>query len=804
MLDYMKKNLSARERAKLLLAELSLEEKMSQVNCAFPYSTDINVALKMAEHKAPDGVGHVSCLEMRNLTTLEDAARFQKAIQEMIMAKTAHRIPAIFHMEGVCGAHLQGAASFPSGYARGAGWDPDLEREIGRIVGRQERCVGISQTLAPVLDISRDQRMGRCAESYGEDPTLAAALGSAYSNGLSADETAGLKTEGVAKHFLGFHGSEGGIHGTACSISERALREVYAKPFQAAINDGALHGVMPCYNPINGIPVSVSKDILTGLLRDEMGFDGICVSDYCAIYNLHAIQGMYESEDEAGYASMSAGMDAELQLCCGFNDALKEKFRTGEADIAILDAAVLRILETKFRMGLFDRPFALEGEELHRNFCLGSEKDISLQSARESLVLLKNDGILPIRNRKQKIAVIGCFANDPRYMFGGYTHFSMAEGSVAAIVTMAGVQTEAGADMEVNTIPGTIIQRSDGPEFQEVMKRQKPEQKSLLDVLQEKMPEAELQWAYGYDFAGTNESDFAEALETAKRADLVIVTLGGKHGTSTIASMGEGMDGTSINLPPCQENFLCKLAAVGKPVVGVHFDGRAISSDAADEVCNAILEAWNPAEGGSIAVAEALLGEYNPGGKLPVSVAYHAAQLPVYYNHYNNCSYHQGGSIAFADYVDCPHHPRYYFGYGMSYTSFQYSNLKLSTNALKSGESLKVQFDLTNTGDVCGDEVVQLYFTDKYATVIRPVKELCGFKRVRLNPGETKHITFTVRDSQFAFLDMNMKWRVEKGGMKLEVAASSEDVRLTGEFEIAETSFIDGRTRGLYAAVAVD
>ncbi len=803
MADYMDKDLSPKERAKALLAEMDLDEKMAQVNCAFPYSKDIETALKMAQYKAPNGTGHVSCLQMRVLDTLDDAAEFQRALQKQTMEKTAHHIPAIFHTEGVCGAHLQGAASFPSGYARGASWDPELEREIGRIVGRQERCVGITQTLAPVLDISRDQRMGRCAESYGEDPTLAAALGAAYSGGLSGEETAGLKTEGVAKHFLGFHASEGGIHGTACSISERALREVYAKPFQAAINDGGLRGIMPCYNPINGLPVSASRNIMTGLLREEMGFDGMCVSDYGAVNNLHAVQGMYETSDEAGYAAMSAGMDAELQICNCFNDGLKEKFRTGEADIAVLDTAVLRILEAKFRMGLFDRPFALEGEELHRNFHQGNEEAVCLQSAREALVLLKNDGILPIRDRKQKIAVIGCFANDPRYMFGGYTHFSMAEGTVARISTMAGVQTEAGAKVNVDTIPGTIIQRSDKPEFMEVMHRQKPEQKNLLDALREKMPEAEIVWAYGYNFAGTDESGHDEALEAARNAELVIVTLGGKHGTSTIASMGEGMDGTNINLPPCQENFLRKLAALNRPVVGVHFDGRAISSDAADEVCNAILEAWNPAEGGSVAVAEALAGEYNPGGKLPVSVAYHAAQLPVYYNHYNNCSYHQGGSIAFADYVDCPHHPRYYFGYGLSYTNFQYDNLKLSASELHPGEALKVEFDLTNTGDVYGDEVVQLYFSDKYATVIRPVKELCGFKRVGLNPGEKKHITFTIQDSQFAFLDVDMKWRIEKGDMKLEVAASSEDVRLSGECRIAETSFVDGKARGLYAAVTV-
>lgn len=318
------------------------------------------------------------------------------------------------------------------------------------------------------------------------------------------------------------------------------------------------------------------------------------------------------------------------------------------------------------------------------------------------------------------------------------------------------------------------------------------------------MPEAEIRWAYGYDFAGTDESGHQDALNAAKDADLVIVTLGGKHGTSIIASMGEGMDGTNINLPPCQEHFLEKLAVLSKPVVGVHFDGRPISSNAAEAACNAILEAWNPAEGGSEAVAEALLGEYNPGGKLSVSVTYHAAQLPVYYNHYHNSSYHQGASIAFANYVDCPHNPRYYFGYGLSYTSFEYANLKLNADVLQPGESLIVEFDLTNIGSIHGDEVVQLYFTDQYASVIRPVKELCGFKRVELDPGETKHITFTVKDSQFAFLDAGIKWRMEKGYIQLAVGASSEDVRLRGECQIAETSWVEGRSRGLYAGVAVE
>ena len=294
MAHYMDKTLSPVERAQLLLTEMTLDEKMAQVNCSFPYSEDLDTSLKMALHKVPQGAGHMSTLIMRGLETLEDAARFQRALQQQTMDKTPHHIPAIFHMEGLCGAYLQGAASFPSGYARGAGWDPALEREIGAIVSRQELSVGITQTLAPVLDISRDQRMGRCAETYGEDPTLAAALGAAYAGGLTEEETAGLKSEAVAKHFLGFHASEGGIHATACSISERALREVYAKPFQAAVTESGLRGIMPCYDPVNSVPASASKEILTDLLRDEMGFEGMCVSDYGGIYNLHAVQGMYD------------------------------------------------------------------------------------------------------------------------------------------------------------------------------------------------------------------------------------------------------------------------------------------------------------------------------------------------------------------------------------------------------------------------------------------------------------------------------------------------------------------------------
>jgi beta-glucosidase len=290
---------------------MNLKEKMGQIVCFFPRKLSEYDEL---EKDYTHGVGQVSALEMRQLDTLEDASRFQREIQEKVMALSEHKIPAIFHMEGLCGAYVQGATSFPSGIGRGATWDPELEEEIGRVVGRQERAIGISQVFAPVLDISRDSRFGRQGETYGEDPALAAAMGVAYTKGIQSEQTGNLHSECVAKHFLGFHGSDGGIHGAHCDIPARALREFYGKPFQAAISEAGLRGIMPCYASINGEPVSASKEILTGLLREEMGFDGIAVSDYCAIMNIHSVQKVSESFTEAGLRALSAGMDMELHF----------------------------------------------------------------------------------------------------------------------------------------------------------------------------------------------------------------------------------------------------------------------------------------------------------------------------------------------------------------------------------------------------------------------------------------------------------------------------------------------------------
>ena len=793
--------LSPKERAEALLKDLSLDEKMAQVDCVFPFG-ELAQDMDWIAAQTPYGVGQVSTLEVRRIGTLEEAAAWQRQVQETVICNSPHRIPAIFHMEGLCGAFIQDSTSFPAGIARGAGWDPELEEEIAKAVSRQEAACGITQIFAPVLDISRDSRMGRQGESYGEDPTLAASLGAAYTRGIQNIETAGRRPESVAKHFLAFHNSQGGIHGTHSDTPPRLLREIYGKPFQAAIQDG-LRGVMPCYCSLNGEPVSASTEILTGLLREEMGFDGLAVSDYGAVGNTHSTQHIGESFAEAGLCCMEAGMDMELPSPTGWNVELKDMFERGEADIAVLDRAVLRVLTAKFRMGLFEQPFALQGEELRKAFDQPKDRELSLRSARESLVLLKNDGALPLSKSVKKLAVIGPHADSARKFFGGYTHLCMMESTYAIANSIAGVSGVVQTTEEIQTVPGTNIQSDEGEEFDAILRRQKQGCKSLLEELRARLPETEIAYARGYHIAGSDESGFAEALELIRDADAVILTLGGKHGTCSMASMGEGVDSANINLPACQDAFILAAARYGKPLIGVHFDGRPISSDAADECLSAILEAWSPAECGAEAVTDTLLGDYNPGGKLPVSVARHAGQIPVYYNHPNGSCWHQGESIGFVNYVDLPHTPRYFFGYGQSYTSFAYEDFSVSSEVIRPDELLKLSFDLRNTGDCAGDEVVQLYVTDRYASMTRPVQELVGFARVHLTAGEKKRIVFTLHPSQLAFLDKDMKWKIEKGAFDFRIGASSEDVRLPGSFTVTEDAWIDGKTRAMTAQIEV-
>lgn len=798
MKRYLNTSLTPEERAEDLLRRMSLDEKMGQVNCVFPIAQLTDAAKEQI--KALHGIGQISTLGMRMCKNPEEASGWQREFQKIAMEASEHRIPAVFHMEGLSGAFIQDAVSFPSGIARGSAWDPALERRIGQIVGRQETACGITQTFAPVLDISRDSRMGRQGETYGEDPALASALGTAYIEGLQNVEEDGRKTEAVAKHFMGFHNSAAGIHGAGSDVPPRVLKEIYGRSFQAAVSEAGLKGIMPCYCAMDGIPASASKEMLTNILREEMGFDGVVVSDYCAVEQTHSIHHLAETPEEAGLLCMEAGMDVELPMSMGYNEKLKQMFENGKADIHILDRAVKRILTAKFRMGLFEHPFAMEGEALHSAMVSGEERETALQSAKEAIVLLKNDGALPLSGSIRKIAVIGPQAVNPRFYFGGYTHVSMAESVYAAQDSMAGVDDgrEAVSEDKIVKLPGTSIQSDAEEIFDIVLRDIKPECRSIFEVLREKLPETQIVHACGYPIAGDDTSMMAEAIETARDADIVLLLLGGKYGTGSIASMGEGIDATDINLPACQEEFIRRAARLDKPMIGVHLFGRAISGNAADRYLNAIVEAWTLSEMTAEAVTEVLTGAYNPGGRLPVSVPYNAGQIPIYYNHPSGSAWHQAPSIGFTNYVDCLHKPRYCFGYGLSYTEFSYSGLRLDRKEAEPYGTVRIQVTVANTGKCAGDEVVQLYVRDLYASVSRPVQELAGFIRLHLEKGERRAIEFNLRLSQLAFLDRDMKWKIEKGEVEVQVGKSSQNIQLTDTFVITEDGWIEGKNRAFY------
>ena len=429
---------------------------------------------------------------------------------------------------------------------------------------------------------------------------------------------------------------------------------------------------------------------------------------------------------------------------------------------------------------------------------------MSFRAAQQSIILLKNSGALPLSGKEKTVAVIGPHAANARYYFGGYTHVSMVEAMHAAMNSMAGVGGGGDAvHAEMERVPGTNVQIDEREDFDQVLRKLEPKCRSLLQVLREELPEAEILYAPGYYKAGADEALFDEALKLVEKADAVILTLGGKNGTGSIATMGEGIDGTNVNLPVCQDAFIRRAAAYGKPLIGVHFDGRPISSDAADEHLDAIVEAFTPAKFGAEAVVNVLLGKVNPSGKLPLSAAYNAGQIPVYYNHPNGSGWHQSPSIGFTDYVDCPHRPRYCFGHGLSYTTFAYRDLALGKKEVSPFEKLTVSVKVKNTGDVAGTEVVQLYLRDVQASMTRPNKELQGFARVELQPGEEKTVRFTVSPSQMAFVDEDMKWKIEKGEYEVQIAASSQDVRLTDSYVVTKNAWLEGRDRAFYAGVQI-
>jgi beta-glucosidase len=803
--------LTARERADDLLSRMTLDEKVAQLQCtmvigepeeaakAFPHGIGSAVAFSMAQD--PAGVAE---------NNRKVAASFGRG---------RLGIPPLIHAEAVTGVVSPGGTTFPSAIGLGATFNPETIRDMADTVRGQMLAIGYRHALSPIMDVSRDPRWGRIGETYGEDPTLCAEMSVAYTKGLQGGT---LRDGAIAtgKHFLGYGLSDGGLNMATNPIPGRELREVYAKPFQAAVSEAGLRGVMNSYGAIDGEMIVGSKQILTDLLRDEMGFEGILVSDYMSIERLVNYRILPDS-DSAGVAALKAGLDVEYPMAHGYGPNLADAVNRGELDITDIDRSVRRMLTVKFELGLFDDA-GPRTEALADAYANPIHIERSLKAARESVVLLKNDGVLPLSKEVKTLAVIGPHADSLRLLFGCYTLPAGMEMQMSNSMAddMAGLDGMEELASQFDGAEGPANQSAEPPSPPETypnsdILREREEVKAMLQMalgaftptilssIREKCPKTDVIYVGGCDIAGDDDSGFAEAADAARRADVVVMTLGGKYGWGANCTIGEGLDRDDIGLTGIQEELAKAVIETGTPCVLVHMDARPLSSEYIKDHASAIIENWFPGSTGGQAIADVLFGDYNPAGRMPVTAARNAGQIPVYCGQKTGNSYYAKTTEgALSRYVESSTEPLFYFGEGLSYTTFAYDNLSVTPQASANG-TVDISFEITNTGGRDGEEVAQLYVSDEYASLLRPAREFAGCKRVFLKAGEKAGVRFTVRADQFAFLDRSMNWVVEKGKMNIMVGASPEDIRLTGDFEITETKIVDGKSRGFYANAEV-
>lgn len=767
------------ERVEDLITQMTPVEKVAQLGAV------MSIGLMGAQGPDPEkmqtvlaqGIGQVS--RVGGILNIEpqQTAGIVNAVQQFLVEHTRLGIPAIIHEECLCGYEAKRATVFPQMIGAAATWEPALVEQMTDIIREQMTVVGARQGLSPVLDIARDARWGRMEETFGEDPYLSSEMAIAYVKGLQGD---GLK-DGViatAKHFLGYGLSEGGMNWAPAHIDKRELYEVFARPFEAAIQQANLASVMNAYNELDGVPCGVSEDVLTTLLRDQLGFEGFVVADYFTIATAHNYHHVATDIGGAAVQALKAGLDVELPNTNGYGEPLLKAIEAGEVSMDLIDRAVRRVMEAKFRLGLFENPYA-DTDSITEVYSKGDGAALAQKIAAKSMTLLKNEGdLLPISKTAGKIAVIGPNANSPRNLFGDYTFPGQLEGTIGII--QSGAMSDS-TEMDEETQQAVFAMFADilTAETEDTFTQKNYDVTTIYEAIKAQA-EGEVTYARGCDIRSDDTGGFDEAVALAQDADVAVLVLGEKSGLDDKATSGESRDRADLNFPGVQQQLLEAVAATGTPAVLVLVNGRPLSITWAAENIPAILEAYVPGQEGGHAVARTLFGEVNPGGKLPVSVPRSVGQVPVY--HYHKPS--GGRSHWTGSYVDIPTTPLYPFGHGLSYTTFEYNDLKIDAAQVASSGSVNISVDVTNTGDHAGDEIVQLYLHDREADVTRPVRELAGFKRISLQPGETATVTFTVQMSQLGFYNRAMQYVIEPGNVDVMVGSSALDIRLSGEFEI--------------------
>ena len=748
------------KRISNLLDQMTLDEKLAQLSSYWIYELQTNGELdtQKVEQKLKHGIGQIT--RLGGASTLDPfvAAKTANSLQRFLIEKSRLGIPAIVHEECCSGAMVLGGTMYPQMIGIASTFQPELAEQMTFNIRKQLRAIGVQQGLAPVLDVSRDPRWGRIEETFGEDPTLVSHFGMAYIRGLQGDNLAeGIMATG--KHFIGHSLSQGGLNCGPVQIGQRELWDIFLAPFQAAIRDANLASIMNAYPQLDGEVVAASRRILTHLLRDTLGFDGLVVSDYEAIPMIHNYHYAAENKSIAAAMALNAGIDVELPTINCYGDPLRNALESGEVNLELVDTAVGRHLQKKFETGLFDQPYVDEGRALEV-FETAEQRALARELACKSMVLLKNDGLLPLKKNIDTLAVIGPNAHDGRNQLGDYSYAAHL-----GYMQFKPPENSSFADVETDELVGRAVKVT-----------------TALDGIHGAVSsKTKVLYAKGCDNLDNNRDGFDEAIETAKQADVVMLVLGDRSGMTPDSTTGETRDSVDLRLPGVQEELANAVLATGKPVVVVLINGRPFAIPWLDEQASAILEAWLPGEEGGNAIADILFGDVNPGGKLPVTFPRHVGQLPIFYN------YKPSGmrSNWYGDYVSEKVTPLYSFGHGLSYTKFEYADLSIDQNQVKAGKTVNISVKVKNVGEVAGDEVVQLYIRDEYASIPRPVKELKGYKRLTLNPNEERMITFHLPVDQLAFYDENLNLTLEAGKILVMVGSSSDDIRQNCEFEIS-------------------
>lgn len=753
-------------RIENLLGQMTLEEKTCQMVTLYGYKRVLKDDLPTAEWKQSlwkDGIGaideHLNGFQQWGLPPSDNpyvwpASRHAWALNEVqrfFVEETRLGIPTDFTNEGIRGIESFRATNFPTQLGLGHTWNRKLIHQVGLITGREARMLGYTNVYAPILDVGRDQRWGRYEEVYGESPYLVAELGIEMVRGLQHNH----QVTSTGKHFVAYSNNKGAREGMARvdpQMSPREVENVHVYPFRRVIQEAGMLGIMSSYNDYDGFPIQGSYYWLTTRLRGEMGFRGYVVSDSDAVEYLYTKHGTAKDMKEAVRQSVEAGLNVRCTFRSpeSFVYPLRELVKEGGLSEELINDRVRDILRVKFLVGLFDSPYQTDLAGADKEVEKAENEAVALQASRESIVLLKNESeLLPLDiNQIKRIAVCGPNADEEGYAL---THY----GPLAVDVTtvLEGIQAKVEGRAEVVYTKGCELVDAHWPESE------------LID----------------YPLTAEEQAEIDRAVENARQSDVAVVVLGGGQRTC-----GENKSRSSLDLPGRQLQLLQAVQATGKPVVLILINGRPLSINWADKFVPAILEAWYPGSKGGTALADILFGDYNPGGKLTVTFPKSVGQIPFNFPCKPSSQVDGGQNMGLDGNMTRVNGALYPFGYGLSYTTFEYSDLEISPKVITPNERVQVSLKVTNTGKRAGDEVVQLYTRDVISSVTTYEKNLAGFERIHLRPGETQTVTFTLDRKHFELLNADMKWVVEPGEFSIMAGASSEDIRLSGMLQVEE------------------